>query len=292
MEPLWKKLNDICDAQPYVTGWYVKNLLDGSEHEREGERVFPTASTRKTSILMAVLGEVNAGRLHLDEPIVYEERLRTGVVSGTFKFLQPGFTITLKDALVQMMVISDNVCTAMVMERISIDTLNAFCRRAGLNGTVHRTSVPRPDLPPDHDLLEVTTTTPRDQGRLYDLILRGITEPAVALLLGCTAEQCRWAIEVMSWQKLRTKIAQRLPEDTFVAHKGGTGKRGRMDCGIVYRRGQPLFIMAAYTDGVPRTMPDGMPGFFSVFNCIGSMSRECWDSLGSRQDEMLRNVAT
>jgi beta-lactamase class A len=286
MDKLWQELNAICDEQSYVTGWYVKNLLDGSDANRLGNREFPTASTRKTSILMAVLRAVNRGRLRLDEPIVYEERLRQGVVSGTFKFLQPGFTITLQDALVQMMVISDNVCTAMIMERIDMDELNDFCRSAGLHATVHRTAVPRPDMQADHALSEVTSTTPNDQGRLYELILQGVDSPDAAALLGCTAQQCKWAIEVMSWQKLRTKIASRLPEDAFVAHKGGTGKRGRMDCGIVYRKSRPLFIMAAYTDDVPKVMPDGLPGYFSVFNTIGRMARVCWDELGAHQDLM------
>ncbi|MCA1323212.1 serine hydrolase [Herbaspirillum sp. alder98] len=292
MDKLWQDLNSICDEQSYVTGWYVKNLLDGSHANRLGDYVFPTASTRKVSILMAVLREVNRARLRLDEPIVYEERLRQGVVSGTFKFLQPGFTITLQDALVQMMVISDNVCTAMIMERISLDQLNDFCRTVGMHGTVHRTSVPRPDMPANHPLSEVTTTTPIDQGHLFDLILRAIDDPRAAELLGCTAQQCKWAIEVMSWQKLRTKIASRLPEDTFVAHKGGTGKRGRMDCGIVYRKSRPLFIMAAYTDEVPKVMPDGLPGYFSVFNTIGRMARACWDELGARQDAATTGMPT
>jgi beta-lactamase class A len=281
MQELLVRLNAICDEQPYVTAWYLKNLLTGEEADRNGHTVFPSGSTRKTSILMAVLRAVNQGRLDLGTPILYEERLRQGVVSGTFKFLTPGFTISLRDALVQMIVVSDNVCTAMVMERISLDEINELCHAIGMSNTTHRNSVPRPDMPADHKLEEVTTLTACDQGRLYDLILKGSSDEAVARYLGCTMQQCAFAIEVLSWQKLRTKMASLLPSDTRVAHKGGTGKRGRMDGGIVFRDAQPLFIMTGYTDQVPWEMPDGMPGYVSAFNTLGRLARACWDGIGT-----------
>jgi len=280
MDTLVAALNAICDAQPFVTSWYLKDLVSGRQADRGGHIPFPSASTRKTSIMMAVLRAVNQGRLNLEAPIVYEERLREGVMSGTFKFLTPGFTITLRDALVQMIVISDNVCTRMLLERISLVEINDFCRSVGMRDTMHRIAVPRPDMPPDHKLEEVTTISACDQGLLYDLILRGCTDPAAAAILGCTAEQCAFAIEVLSWQKLRTKIASQLPADAKVAHKGGTGKRGRMDGGIVFRHGVPLYILTCYTDQVPLQMPDGLPGYAAVFDAMGRMSRLCWEQLG------------
>lgn len=284
MEKLVSKLNQICDEQPYVTGWYVKNLINGAEAARNGDVPFPSGSTRKTSILAAVLRAVNQGRLSLDEPILYEERLREGVVSGTFKFLTPGFTITLRDALVQMIIVSDNVCTRMVMERITLAEINEFCQSIGMRDTRHRTSVPDPGMAADHPIDAVTTVTARDQGLLYDLLLQGTHDDGAARLLGCTSAQCAFAIDVLSWQKLRTKIASLLPADTRIAHKGGTGKRGRMDGGIVFRDGRPLFIITVYTDQVPRDMPDGMPGYVSAFNTMGRLARACWDIIGTGKE--------
>ncbi len=279
MDALVARLNQICDEQPYVTSWYVKNLVTGEPADRGGHIAFPSGSTRKTSIMMAVLRMVNRGQLDLTESILYEDRLREGVVSGTFKFLTPGFSISLRDALVQMIIVSDNVCTRMVMERISLDEINDFCRSIGMHDTVHRTSVPRPDMPSDHKLDEVTVISACDQGLLYDLILQGSTDQEVAAKLGCTTGQCAFAIEVLSWQKLRTKIASLLPSDAKVAHKGGTGKRGRMDGGIVFRNEQPLFIITGYTDQVPVVMPDGLPGYVSAFNTLGRLARACWDGI-------------
>lgn len=279
MQTLITRLHAICDEQPYLTSWYVKNLVTGEQADRAGHLALPSGSTRKVAILMAVLRAVHQGRLDLNQSIVYEERLREGVMSGTFKYLTPGFSVSLRDALVQMIIVSDNVCTRMVMERIGLDEINDFCRTVGMADTVHRTSVPRPDMPIDHPLDEVTVVSACDQGLLYDLILRGGADPQAAARLGCSSAQCAFALEVLSWQKLRTKIASLLPADAKVAHKGGTGKRGRMDGGVVFRRGRPLFIITAYTDQVPLEMPDGMPGYVSAFNTLGRLARACWDGI-------------
>lgn len=280
MGSLVAQMNAICDQQPYVTSWYMKDLVGGEDAHRAGDVPVPSASTRKTSIMMAALRAVRQGRLKLEQPIVYEARLNEGVMSGTFKYLTPGFTITLRDALVHMMVVSDNVCTRMVLERIGLDEVQEFCLSVGMRNTVHRTAVPNPQMLATHSLDEVTTTTPIDQGLLYEAILRGSQDPVAAALLGCSTDQCAFAIEVLSWQKLRTKIASLLPSDAKVANKGGTGKRGRMDGGIVFKDGAPLFILTAYTDQVPWEMPDGLPGYASAYNTIGRLARACWDTLG------------
>lgn len=274
---LVERMHLLCDELPYTTSWYAKDLRTGLACARDGNRVFPSASTRKTSIMMAVLRAVHQGRLDLREPIRYEEHHREGVASGTFKFLTPGFTITLRDALIQMIIISDNVCARMVLERIDMAEINEFCASIGMKDTVHRTVVPRPNMEANHGLGEVTTITPCDQGLLYDLMVQACTDDSRARLLGCSREHCAFAIDVLSWQKLRNKISSMLPPDAKAATKGGTGRRGRMDGGIVFRHGEPLFILTVYTDQVPVEMPDGLPGQVSAFKTMGLLGRACWE---------------
>jgi beta-lactamase class A len=280
MNALAANLNAICDAQPYVTTWSCKDLTSGATAHRAGVLQLPAGSTRKTSIMMAALRAAHEGRLDLDEPVVLEERLKDEVVSGTFLRMTPGLRLPLRDALVQMIIMSDNVCTRMVMERISLAEVNALCSAAGMSGTVHRTVVPPRDLPADHPPEAVTVTTAADQVRLYGLILQGSSDAAAAERLGCSPAACRYALDILSWQKLRTKIPSLLPADTRIAHKGGTTRRGRSDAGIVYRDGQPLFILAVYTDQVPTQMPDGLPGHASACATIGRLARACWDAIG------------
>jgi len=279
MDELTGRLNAICDAQPFDTAWYLKDLATGREAHRGGHDVLPSASTRKTSIMMAVFRAVHAGRLDLAEPVLIEERLKKDVASGTYRYMTAGCTIPLRDAVVNMIITSDNVCTQILLERLDEAELNAYCREIGMRGSVHRGKIPRLGLDFDHPAEAVATTTAADQGLLLDLILRGMEDEGAAARLGVSTALCRLAMDILSWQLLRQLIPSLLPYGTKVAHKTGRGRRGRMDAGIVFRNGRPLYILTAYTDRVPETMPDGLPGYAAAFTTVGKLSRTCWDAL-------------
>jgi beta-lactamase class A len=278
MRDLERRLNDLCDALPFQTSWYLKDLTTGQCADRLGDRPVPSASTRKISIMMAALAAVHDGKLALDQKVTIEARYQDND-SGTFQHLTPGFSITLRDALVMMIIVSDNACTGLVVDLVGLEAIQRFCESVGMRGTIHRFGIP-PRLGPDHSLDQVTTTTPNDQGLLLELILQGASDGAVAARLGSTPELCRLALDILSWQKLKTRLPSLLPLGTRVAHKTGTGARGFMDTGIVYRDGQPLFILTAYTEHVPVELPDGTPGFAAAYQLIGRMARFCYDSLG------------
>ncbi|MBD9388664.1 class A beta-lactamase-related serine hydrolase [Agrobacterium sp. AGB01] len=270
-------LEEICNAQPFTTRFMVCNLLTGESIGRGEDEETPSASTRKTSIMMAALKAVHEGRLDLDEQIVYEQRFSEEVASGMFRYLTPGIVISLRDAITGMMVLSDNVCTKMVFERLQLSEVDSYCKSIGMSGTHHRFLIPPLALSPDHTLGSVTTTTARDQVFLLQTILDAQTSPEAAELLGSSMELCAYALQTLKNQILRYAIPSRLPFGTLVAHKGGTGKRGRMNAGIVYRDGAPFYIIAAFTDQVPQAMADGTPGYTVSLETIGRLSRVCWD---------------
>lgn len=270
-------LDDICNAQTFTTRFMVRNLLTGETIGRGEDEETPSASTRKTSIMMAALKAVHEGRLDLDEQIVYEQRFSEEVASGMFRYLTPGIVISLRDAITGMMVLSDNVCTKMVFERLQLSEVDSYCKSIGMSGTHHRFLIPPLALSPDHSLGSVTTTTARDQVFLLQTILDAQKSPEAAELLGSSMELCSYALQTLKNQILRYAIPSRLPFGTLVAHKGGTGKRGRMNAGIVYRDGAPFYIIAAFTDQVPQAMPDGTPGYTVSLETIGRLSRVCWD---------------
>ncbi len=271
----------LCAREPFAISYWIKDLVDGRVIQREGAQPVPAASTRKVSILMAAFKAVHAGQLDLDERIVIETRHREDVASGVLRFMSPGLVITLRDALVQMIITSDNVATRLIVERLGLPAINDFCQSVGLAGTVHRVVIPPLGTPPDHSLDAVTTTTPADQGLLLDLIWRGTGDEAAARRLGSSPALCRDAIEIMTWQQHRNMIPSLLPFETVVANKTGRGARGRMDVGLVFRSGRPIFILAAYSDRVPLIMPDGTPGHAAAFSIIGRLARACWDGIGA-----------
>jgi beta-lactamase class A len=278
MRELVERLDALCDAVPFHASWYLKDRATGARADRLGDVPVPSASTRKISIMMAALAAVHAGKLSLDQRVTIDAKYQ-GNDSGTFQHLTPGFWITFRDALVMMIIVSDNTCTGHVVDLVGLDNVQRWCESVGMTGTTHRFGIP-PKLGPEHSLEQVTTTTPNDQGLLLELILRGTTDPATAARLGSTPELCRLGLDILSWQKLKTRLPSLLPLGTKVAHKTGTGSRGFMDAGIVFRDDRPRFILTAYTEHVPAALPDGTPGFAAAYQVIGKMARLSWDALG------------
>jgi beta-lactamase class A len=278
METLIRRLNERCDAQPFHTGWYLKNLRTGEEADRHGHVVVPSASTRKIAIMMAALKAVHEGRFSLDQPVVMQAKYQNNN-SGTFQHLTPGFTITFRDALVMMIIVSDNTCTGTVADMLGLEAINAFSQSIGMRGTTHRDGIPPSGLSRDHPVDATNTTTPADVGLLLDLILRGTRDAGVASQLGSTPELCQLGLDILSWQKLRQRLPALLPEGTKVAHKTGTGARNNNDAGIIFQGDDPLFILTVYTEHLPREMPDGLPGFGYASHYIAQLCRLCWDEL-------------
>jgi beta-lactamase class A len=148
-----------------------------------------------------------------------------------------------------------------------------------MKGTTHRVNFPPPGLTWDHPIEAVASTTARDQGLLLDRMLQGAASEAAAAALGASPALCQLGLDILSWQRLRNLIPSMLPGKTKVAHKTGRGPRGRMDAGVVYRGTTPRFIISVYTDRVPETLPDGMPGYTAAFATAGRLTRMCWDAM-------------
>jgi beta-lactamase class A len=279
LKELVDDLNRMCDELPFTTGWHLKNLRTGETADRAGDVVVPSASTRKTAILMTALKGVNDGRFSLDQPVEILVKYQNNN-SGCFQHLTPGFTITFRDALVMMIIVSDNTCTGTVADMVGLDAVNALCRSIGMVGTTHRHGIPPGNLTRDHDVTATNATTPSDAGLLLDLILAGTTDPDAAAKLGCTTELCGLGLDILSWQKLRARLPAMLPAGVKVAHKTGTGARNINDAGIIFNAsGEPLFILTVYTDNLPETLPDGTPGHTAGSSIIQRLARRCWDAL-------------
>jgi beta-lactamase class A len=278
MRDLVRRFDELCDAQPFGTSWYLEDLTTGAQADRLGDVPVPSASTRKISIMMAALAAVHLGKLALEQKVTIDAAYQDND-SGVFQHLTPGFWITLRDALVLMIIVSDNTCTGAVVDLVGLGTIQRWCESIGMTGTIHRFGIP-PRLGRDHTLEQVTTTTPKDQGLLLGLILKGTTDPAIAHRLGATPELCRLGLDILSWQKLKTRLPSQLPLGTRVAHKTGTGARGFMDAGIIFKAERPLCILTAYTEHVPEMLPDGTPGFTAANQLIGRMARLAYDALG------------
>ncbi len=274
-----ESLVSISEGRGFDLYWQVKAVETGETFGRGADLELPSASVRKISIMMAALKAAHDGRIDLAADVTITKELQEGILSGVCQYMTPGLVIPFRDAILQMIITSDNICTFEVMRPFEIPEFTNYCKEIGLTGTVHRTRFPPTNLTSDHALDQVTTTTNADQVLLLDLILRGVNDKEVAKQLGVSTELCALALQFLKWQRYRDMIPGLLPTMTTVANKTGWGQRGWMDSGIVFEDERPLYILSATTDNVPETMPDGLPGRVAATRAIAELSRACWDSL-------------
>ena len=71
-EALAERLRELDEASPGQLGVYLLRPADGSELNHQADRTWYLASATKAAIAIAVLQEVDDGKLQLDQPITLE----------------------------------------------------------------------------------------------------------------------------------------------------------------------------------------------------------------------------
>lgn len=277
MDALAARLNALADEAPFHIGWHLTDLRTGASADRNGGVVVPSASTRKVAILLEALRGLHDGRFDLERRITVDELVKT--TSGAFQWFRPGFTVTFHDLLLMMIIVSDNTATGLVTGMVGLDRVQALCDSIGMTGTAHRRATPDYSLPRDPGPGVSNDTTPNDQGRLLVAIVEGARDAAAAARLGVTAELCAYALDLMSKQRLRTRIPSWLPEDVKVANKTGSLGGNHNDVAVVYEGDEPLFVFTYFADHVPVETPDGRSGRAVADYLAGNMARAAWDAL-------------
>ena len=154
-------LAQLCTTRPFRSAWALRDIGSGLSCDERGDWVVPAASTRKIPILVTALSAVRRGVLDLEQPLVVTRELQ-GNDSGCLRFLRPGLTLTLYDALVMMIIVSDNSATAAVVDLLGLDEINRCTHVLGMWQTRHRAAAPetsRLDEPTPTDLNGVNVTT-------------------------------------------------------------------------------------------------------------------------------------
>jgi beta-lactamase class A len=155
---------EVVDRCPGEFGIFARNLTTGEFVDIDADRVMPTESAAKTFVLVHYAALVTAGecdpaaRVELND----EQRL---IGTGVLRYLASGLSPTLDDLAWLMVVVSDNVATAMLMEAVaSPDDVNATMARLGLpTARLNR------DITLDRAMAgePFATSTPRDLAEVY-----------------------------------------------------------------------------------------------------------------------------
>ncbi|NJK34896.1 MAG: serine hydrolase [Oscillatoriales cyanobacterium SM2_2_1] len=145
----------------------------------------PAASTIKLPLLIAFFAAVDRGEVRLDEALEINKSVRVGE-AGNYQDLPDGTKVPALEAATQMIVISDNTATNMILQRLGgMDVTNRQFRQWGLLHTSFR--APLPDLEGTNtvsaqDLVKLLAQldqgdllSPRSRDRALDILRRPIT---------------------------------------------------------------------------------------------------------------------
>ena len=155
LQGLEERFQALAAAQPDLrAGAYVEMLEGGQHASLNPDRPLAAASAIKTPVLLLTLLARGKGELRWDEPLQLQPHL-VGGGSGWMGFDPPGSRFPLHMAAREMITVSDNTATNLLIERLGgMEAVNRQFLALRLHGTRVNNWLP--------DLDGTNTTTPRD----------------------------------------------------------------------------------------------------------------------------------
>ncbi len=122
-EALAERLRELDEASPGQLGVYLLRPADGSKLNHNADRIWYLASATKAAIAIAVLQEVDDGKLQLDQPITLEEGDRVDG-SGGLVWEDAGARYNVGELLREMLQESDNTAADMLIRAAGVERIN------------------------------------------------------------------------------------------------------------------------------------------------------------------------
>ena len=165
-------LREIAEAHHGKVALYATQLNTGRSVGIDLDEVVQTASVIKLTVLFEAMEQIREGKAHWDDKIT----LQTGDAvsgSGILLFLDAPQTLTLKDVLTLMIVMSDNTATNLAIDKIGLDAVNARIAWMGLKDTHFYKKIGKPAMeamPPDQAKYGLGKSTPREMEQVMERI--------------------------------------------------------------------------------------------------------------------------
>ena len=247
LRALSDELHRISDAYSATCTWALTDLAGEGHIGHREEEVLPPASLIKVPILVALYSAVAEGSVALDGRVTYGPEHRC-LGSGVLSKMSFGIEMTVRDAAMLMIIISDNSATNMCIDVVGLDYINAQMRALGLRETTvfQRQGDPAAGL----DGRRMWLSTAAEMARLFELIGR---HEAVS------AEASEDMLRILRRQDYRNELSGALPWNemgslgnpavSWVAEKGGSFINGLRAGGAVFHGPNGSFAMSAFCEG-------------------------------------------
>jgi len=236
LNDLRKQLDSIAEKFTGKLGYSLHHLTKNESLDRLGDEMFPTDSSIKAAIMCAGMEKVERGEIGYYDlrPLLKEDQT---VGSGFFKNYKAGAEIEFKEAMHQMITVSDNTATLMLMRWVGgTEVINDWFNRHGFKTT--RLLYPWPiseaiqkDEAALQKLLEpvrkwtMGVSTPNEMRTLMEMIVSGKAGTPAS-----SDEMHR----LLNHQYKDEGIASQIPPSVVVASKSGNSDHSQSDMAVVH----------------------------------------------------------
>ena len=201
-------------------GISILDLTSGERFGIDDEHDFPSASTIKVQVAVALARAFDEGRLHPDDKRRAPKEIRLEG-SGVVNWLSPDLELTLRDHAWLMLAVSDNSTSNVCIEAVGIDAVNRAGSEIGVGATRLGRRFMGSDAPPGPSKNRATASG-------LVAVLAAIEEDRAA-----SPAQCAWLRQCLSDQQHVDRLPRHLPEGVTYRGKTGTITKIAHDCGVL-----------------------------------------------------------
>lgn len=231
---------------------------------------FHAASTMKTPVMIEVFKQARAGKFKLSDSIVVKNEFKSIVDGSPFSldisddsaddmYKKIGQKITIYDLTYQMIIVSSNLATNILIDLVDAKKANATMRTLGANDIRVLRGVE------DSKAFKLgmnNTVTAFDLMMIFEKLAQKTV---------VSKEDSEGMIKILLDQKFREKIPAKLPKEVKVAHKTGSITGVQNDSGIVYLPDGRKYVLVLLS----RKLKDEKKGI----EALADVSRLIYDSL-------------
>ncbi len=232
---------------------FAEDLKTGRTVAINPDEAVATASVIKLAILYETLQQIRSGKASWSDRLSLPKDDQVGG-SGILQFFDTPLSLTLKDAVTFMIIMSDNTATNLVIDKLGLENINQRIRSIPLPNTVLYKKVFRPasgEPTPDQKKFGLGKTTARDMATLMTRFYHcDLGPPATARDLPlCTA-----ALTMLRNQFYRDsipryideKIAPGTGDGVAVGNKSGALNQVRNDVALIAGKRGPI-VLSVFT---------------------------------------------
>lgn len=271
--PSEKLKNEIQAKLGIVEGEFAvafKDLQTGQTLFINEKDNFHAASTMKTPVMIEVFKQAREGKFKLSDSIVVKNEFKSIVDGSPFSldisddsaddmYKKIGRKMTIYDLTYQMIIVSSNLATNILIDLVDAKKANATMRTLGANDIQVLRGVE------DNKAFKLgmnNTVTAYDLMTIFEKLAQ---EKVVS------PENSKGMIKILLDQKFREKIPAKLPATVKVAHKTGSITGVQNDSGIVYLPDGRKYVLVLLS----RKLKDEKKGV----EALADVSRMIYDSL-------------